>query len=95
MARGTGAGRKEASSEYLVQSSGDEGQEHQPPHRAAHNKRYGVMYFIWLHFGLCLRQGEGKRGASGETDAGFLGLPQTDFVHTLNLITNPSLCPQP
>lgn len=42
----------------LVQSSSDEGQEQQAPHRATHYKRNRIVHFIWLHFGFCLWQRE-------------------------------------
>lgn len=52
--------------------------------------------------GLCTSYGstfvsvwgrEREREVYQERQTGFLGLPQPGFVHTLNLITNPSLCP--
>ena len=62
---GERAGRGSRGS-YLVQTGRDEGQEHKPPYRAAHDQRDRVMYFVGLHLGPCLEQGEGKGYIRGE-----------------------------
>lgn len=77
-ARGPRGGREgwRNGGEHLVQRGGDEGQEQQPPQRAAHDERQGVGDLEQLHFGLCL----GEKGeTSGETTPDIWGFP----IHTV------------